>query len=143
MLKSFEFGLDDLQRRDSFEASMEMPSTPDMHQLVECNTRINSLGQTAKDSLHLPQFPQLTNKRSFEDSMDTDVEVQQEDHRCSSPVLTNASTQPMRLVSPDGDSSDQSASAPYKKRRRVSFSSEPPAAMYPSLISPDLSGDEN
>lgn len=126
MLKSFSFALDDLREPPAIELLSPTSTTVAM---VEHNTRLNSLGKAAKDSL----FMSLSSKRSF-DSMET-VEADLEDMRCSSPPLSPAQA-PVRLVSPD-------TLGQPNKRRRVSFSSEPPKAFYPNLISPDLSSDEN
>jgi len=129
MLKSFAFALEDMKETPAF-SSASSPLSP-AGAVVEHNTRLNALGKTAKDCLVLS----LTSKRSFE-SMDTIEDCDYDPkRRCSSPPLS-PERQPLRLVSPD-------MSGQPMKRRRVSFSTAPPSACYPALISPDLSGDEN
>lgn len=127
MLKSFTFDLDEMREAPATKTTMTPTS---LCAVVEHNTRLNSLGRTAKDSL----FLSLTSKRSF-DSMETvESDFDSKRMRCSSPPLS-PQPQLVRLVSPEmGQPS---------KRRRVSFSDEPPQAFYPNLISPDLSSDEN
>lgn len=126
MLKSFAFDLEELRDPPAF-ATLSPNSA--LGAVVEHNTRINSLGKAAKDSLVMS----LTSKRSFDSVETVDSDCENKRMRCSSPPLSPA--QPLRLVSPDlGQPS---------KRRRVSFSSDPPKAFYPNLISPDLSCDEN
>jgi len=98
--------------------------------MVEHNTRLNSLGKTAKDSLYLS----LSSKRSFDSVETVDSDIENKRMRCTSPPLS-PEHHPIRLVSPE-------LSQP-NKRRRVSFSNDPPTAFYPNLISPDLSCDEN
>ena len=104
-----------------------MPASSNV--VVKHNTRLNALGKTAKDSLSMS----LTSKRSF-DSMET-VESGYEGSRCQSPPLS-PEQDPVRLVSPDFGVHSQ-------KRRRVTFSEDAPMSFYPSLVSPDISSDEN
>jgi pSer/pThr/pTyr-binding forkhead associated (FHA) protein len=139
MLKSFNFELGDIM--NDGVSSHDVPvcimpvSTPIMTAVVEHNTRLNALGRTAKQSLLLQQ-QLLSSKRSF-DSMET-MPLLDEDmaERCSSPPLSPEQS-PMRLVSPDSDCQQPS------KRRRVTFSQDPPEACYPTLVSPDVSSDEH
>lgn len=126
MLKSFAFDLEDLREPPTICALLSPSSS--MVAVVEHNTRLNSLGKTAKDSLVMS----LSSKRSFDSVETVDSDCENKRMRCSSPPLSPA--QPVRLVSPE-------MGEPYK-RRRVSFSSEPPKAFYPNLISPDLSCDD-
>lgn len=126
MLKSFSFDLEDM--RYPVSANPSLSPTSAATAIVQHNTRLNALGKTAKDSL----FYSLSSKRSF-DSVET-AESDFESNRCTSPPLS-PEQQPIRLVSPD--------IGQPRKRRRVHFSSEPPRAFYPNLISPDLSSDEN
>lgn len=129
MLKSFSFALEEMRHFPDLAHATLSPASA-IHAEVEHNTRYNALGTTARNSLS------LTSKRSF-DSMSTveDLEYDEKDNmRCSSPPLS-PQQQMVRLVSPD-------FSQPGHKRRRVSFSSAPPKAFYPNLVSPDPSGDE-
>ncbi len=127
MLKSFSFDLEDLRERPV----NYIPSpNSNLGAVVEHNTRLNSLGKTSKDSLFLV----LSSKRSFDSVETLDSDIENKRMRCASPPLS-PEKHPIRLVSPD-------LSHP-NKRRRVSFSSDPPMAFYPNLISPDLSCDEN
>ena len=128
MLKSFSFELDELREAPS---AVSLPSpTSSMAAVVQHNTRFNSLGKTAKDSL----LTGLSSKRSFDSIETLDSDIENKRLRCSSPPLS-PEHHIVRLVSPD--------TAQPNKRRRVSFSNEPPKAFYPNLISPDLSSDEN
>lgn len=128
MLKSFTFELDEL--REAPVTDTVLSPTSGYGTVVQHNTRLNSLGKTAKDSL----FQGLSSKRSFDSVETVDSDIENKRIRCSSPPLS-PEQQPLRLVSPD-------LSQP-NKRRRVSFSSDPPTAFYPNLVSPDLSSDEN
>jgi hypothetical protein len=130
MLKSFAFSLEEMKDYEVSYTPTLCPASNE-HVIVKHNTRLNALGKTAKDSLVMS----LTSKRSF-DSMDT---VESEDYdckrmRCLSPPLS-PEQEPVRLVSPD-------MGLP-SKRRRVTFSEDLPRAFYPSLVSPDISSDEN
>jgi hypothetical protein len=143
MLKSFNFELLDIMndgvaqhQLDDVPMCIVPVSTPVMAAVVEHNTRLNALGKTAKESLLMQQQQLLSSKRSF-DSMET-MPLLDDDmgSRCSSPPLSPEQC-PIRLVSPDSDSQQ-----PSSKRRRVTFSQEPPQACYPTLVSPDVSCDE-
>lgn len=127
MLKSFTFDLEEMRSNPTLNC--ELTPTSYLGAVVQHNTRLNSLGKTAKDSL----FVSLSSKRSFESVETVESDYEQRGLRCSSPPL---SPEPltMRLVSPEMGQPN--------KRRRVSFSNDPPKAFYPSLISPDLSSDE-
>eukprot|EP00934_Nitzschia_sp_Nitz4_P007294 Nitzschia sp. Nitz4//scaffold36_size144017//98549//99580//NITZ4_003105-RA/size144017-processed-gene-0.86-mRNA-1//-1//CDS//3329549513//7284//frame0 len=127
MLKSFAFDLEDMMTVP--EVNPELTPTSGLGAVVQHNTRLNALGRTAKDSL----YSSLTSKRSFESVETVAGDFDSKESRCSSPMVDEP--EPVRLVSPDMNQPN--------KRRRVSFSSEPPKAFYPSLISPDLSSDEN
>lgn len=132
MLKAFSFELEEMRQFPTVAHAALSPASA-INAEVEHNTRYNALGKTARNSL----ISTLTSKRSF-DSMSTveDLDYDEKDNmRCSSPPLS-PQQQTVRLVSPD-------FSQPGHKRRRVSFSNAPPKAFYPSLVSPDLSGDEN
>jgi len=128
MLKSFSFELDEL--RESPAINTLLSPTSSLGAVVEHNTRLNSLGKTAHDSLILS----LSSKRSFDSVETVESDYENKRMRCSSPPL---SPQPqfVPLVSPE-------VGQPCK-RRRVSFSSDPPKTFYPNLISPDHSSDEN
>jgi len=133
MLKSFSFELDEMRQFPS-SAHESLSPTSAVIAEVEHNTRYNALGTTARNSL----ISNLTSKRSF-DSMSTVEDLDFEEKsgmRCTSPPLSPKQQMPLRLVSPDFNQ-------PGQKRRKVSFSSAPPKAFYPSLVSPDVSGDEN
>jgi pSer/pThr/pTyr-binding forkhead associated (FHA) protein len=126
MLKSFSFELESMRDCPVSAYPTLVPSTPDMSAVVEHNTRLNALGKTSKHCLMV----QICSKRSFES-----LETVEEDERCPSPPMSPEQV-PMRLVSPD------SLSQPSKKRR-VTFSEKPlPPAVYPTLVSPDVSSDE-
>lgn len=127
MLKSFSFELDELREAPSINTLLS--PTASLGAVVQHNTRLNSLGKTAKDSL----LQGLSSKRSFDSVETVDSDIENKRMRCSSPPLSPE--QEVRLVSPD--------TTQPNKRRRVSFSNEPPTAFYPNLISPDLSSDEN
>jgi len=133
MLKSFSFELDEMRQFPS-SAHESLSPTSAVIAEVEHNTRYNALGTTARNSL----ISNLTSKRSF-DSVSTVEDLDYEEKsgmRCTSPPLSPKQQMPLRLVSPDFNQ-------PGQKRRKVSFSSAPPKAFYPSLVSPDVSGDEN
>lgn len=134
MLKSFSFGLEEM-KDFTMSACANLSPTSAVVAEVEHNTRFNSLGPTARNSLMMA----LSSKRSF-DSMSTVEDAEYEEcskrQRCSSPPMSPQQEAPVHLVSPD-------SSQPGHKRRRVSFSSAPPQAFYPNLVSPDMSSDEN
>jgi len=107
----------------------------DSSNIVCFNTRINALGRSNSEE-SLPDLPILC-KRTFQtiDADFNDEEPCLKRTRCSSPPLSPE--QPMRLVSPDLLSSSS-------RKRRVTFSNEPPSTFYPSLVTPyDLSDDES
>ena len=118
VLKSFAFDLEEM--KDPVEYKPTLSPSSSASAVVQRNTRINSLGKTAKESLSMS----LTSKRSFDS-----IETAECEDRCSSPPLSPE--QPVRLISPDN------LGQPVK-RRRVTFC-EKPSFCYPNLISPDLS----
>ena len=143
VLKSFTFNLEDLAESATIVRSVSEEEAP--ADIVQKNTRLNALGQTAMDSVRMC----ITSKRSF-DSLDgaetfdepcskrarcdTFDEPNAKGARCSSPPLFPE--EPLRLVSPD--------LPPSSKLRRVSFSAGPPTAFYPALVTPEeLSGEED
>jgi hypothetical protein len=128
MLKSFAFDLEEMKEYPSCNPTV-CPSTPTLGAVVQHNTRFNALGKTAKDCLMMS----LSSKRSFDSIETAECEDSCKRLRCSSPPLSPE--EPLRLVSPD-------MNCQPNKRRRVSFSSDPPIAFYPSLVSPDLSSSE-
>jgi hypothetical protein len=135
MLKSFAFVLDEMKETHISSYPTDSPQ-PSLGAVVQHNTRLNALGKTAKACL----FMSLSSKRSF-DSVETFVDDDDEAaalvkrERCTSPLLM-IEEPPFRLVTPDMNSQPN-------KRRRVTFSDDPPSAVYPSLVSPDISSDEN
>jgi FHA domain len=132
VLKSFTFQLDELANESRELASTSVGSHFDSS-VVEKNTRLNALGQTAIDSVRFSIISSAF-KRSF-DTLDTEdfEEPCPKRSRCSSPPLSPE--EPIRLVSPDMPS--------LAKHRRVSFSTEPATAFYPALVTPeDLSDNE-
>lgn len=131
VLKSFSFNLNELAA-PSYETSAR---DEDPQGVVEKNTKLNSLGQTAIDTIRLSVL-QMSSKRSFDslDGADFFEEPCSKKMRCSSPPLSPE--EPLRLVSPDLSSGP--------KLRRVSFSVEPPAAFYPASVTPEeLSSEED
>ena len=129
MLKSFAFDLQEMKGYQVCGNPATSPSQPNFGAVVQHNTRLNALGKTAKDFVTMS----ISSKRSFDSigSFDS-VETCGKRPRCSSPLLF--AEEPVRLVSPD--------SCQPNKRRRVSFSNDPPRIFYPALITPDLSSDE-
>lgn len=135
VLKSFSFNLDELAEAevdmsDCFIVPDEAPAS-----VVQKNTRLNALGQSAIDCVRLSVLG-MTSKRSFDslDGAETFDEPCTKRMRCLSPPLSPE--EPLRLVSPDAP--------PASKHRRVSFSPEPPMAFYPSLVTPEeLSSEED
>merc|ERR1711939_1227355 len=104
--------------------------------MVEHNTRLNSLGRSAKEELMVQR--QISSKRI----LDSDDEMEHRNHlsdRLSSPPMSPE--QPMRLVSPDLNCAAPSSTSNFK-RRRVTFSDETLSVVYPILVSPDVSSDE-
>ena len=133
VLKSFSFQLEELANESLEQVSSCVGAQCDSA-VVQKNTRLNALGQTAIDSVRFAGISTVF-KRSF-DSLDTEdfEEPCLKRMRCSSPPLSPE--EPIRLVSPDIPSS--------AKHRRVSFSADPPAAFYPALVTPeDLSSEED
>ena len=132
VLKSFNFNLEELTGPPN---SVPAQQEEDSEAMVENNTRLNALGQTAIDTVRLSVL-HMTSKRSFDslDGAETFDEPCSKRMRCSSPPLSPE--EPLRLVSPDLPSAT--------KHRRVSFSSEPPATVYPVLVTPEeLSSEED
>jgi len=141
MLKSFSFDLEEM--REGPLPSSIAPS-PILSAMVEHNTRMNSLGRTAKEELMVHR--QISSKRSF-DSMSTVMDSDDEmDHHnfqlnnLSSPPLSPE--QPLRLVSPDFSCAVPPTDSRNFKRRRVTFSNDEVSDVYPVLVSPDVSSDE-
>lgn len=132
VLKSFSFHLEELAGPPEAVPTTE---TGDSADVVQKNTRLNALGQTAIDTVRLSVL-HMTSKRSFDslDGAETLDEPCAKRMRCSSPPLSPE--EPLRLVSPDIPSAT--------KHRRVSFSAEPPVAFYPALVTPgELSSEED
>jgi len=148
MLKSFSFILNEMRDCPAppvniFEGSV--PSSPLLTAMVQHNTRLNSLGKTAKEELMMHR--QISSKRSF-DSMSTamDSDDDMEHHHLSSNHLSSpplSPEQPIRFVSPELNCSGSSCDASSFKRRRVTFSDDEVSDVYPILVSPDVSSDEH
>lgn len=148
MLKSFSFDLDEM--REGPEPTVNMiqtsfPSSPILSAMVQHNTRLNSLGRTAKEELMIHR--QISSKRSF-DSMSTVMEsdyqiepVHQSSNSLNSPPLSPE--QPLRLISPELNCDVSTTCAPSFKRRRVTFPEVEVSDVYPVLVSPDVSSDEH
>jgi hypothetical protein len=108
--------------------------------MVQHNTRLNSLGKTAKEELMIHR--QISSKRSF-DSMSTvmesedEMDLHQSSSALSSPPLSPE--QPLRLISPELNCQTE---VPTFKRRRVTFPEDEVSEVYPALVSPDVSSDE-
>jgi len=143
MLKSFSFDLDDMRECPEPIVNMipsSIPPSPILSATVQHNTRLNSLGKSAKEELMI--FRQISSKRSF-DSMSTvmesedEMDLHQSSSGLSSPPLSPE--QPLRLISPELNC--QSA-VPSFKRRRVTFPEDEVSEVYPVLVSPDVSSDE-
>jgi hypothetical protein len=136
IMKSFSFRLKDIDTTTE---------TTDVAMLIKRNTRINALGKTAAEVVRsnisetINQALAVCRKRSF-DSLDSNVtelldEPCSKRSRCSSPPLSPE--EPLRLVSPDLSISDA-------KRRRVTFSADPPQLFFPAMVTPEvLSSDED
>lgn len=144
MLKSFSFDLEEMREHPVPTLNMvssAMPPTPILSAMVEHNTRLNSLGRTAKEELLV--HSQISSKRSFDSMstvMDSDDEMEHLSSNClSSPPLSPE--QPLRLVSPDLNCVSDTNPSSFK-RRRVTFSDEEVSDVFPSLVSPDVSSDE-
>lgn len=128
VLKSFSFNLKELADTETSSASSSV--------VVEKNTRLNALGQTAIDSVRLSVL-NITSKRSFDslDGAETFDEPCTKRMRCTSPPLSPQAPL-LRLVSP--------SSPPASKHRRVSFSQVAPQLFYPAAVTPEeLSSDED
>jgi hypothetical protein len=133
VLKSFSFSLDELTGPPNVIPVPEEEEDPAA--IVQKNTRLNALGQSAVDEVRLSVF-QMTSKRSFDslDGAETFDDPCSKRMRCASPMLSPE--EPLRLVSPDIPSAS--------KHRRVSFSPGPPMAFYPALVTPEeLSSEED
>lgn len=137
VLKSFNFHLQDILS--------QAVDRSDMGELIRRNTRINALGKTAGEIIEEKLVVTIgdslagTRKRSL-DTLDHDS-TQNENpfykRRCSSPP-PSPEMAPPRLVSPD------LPSIAALKRRRVSFSDQPPQAFFPASVTPDeLSSEED
>jgi len=95
------------------------------------NTRLNALGTLTSESL-ISTALSFAGKRLLEEVSDDDEPCRKRS-RCFSPPLSPEI--PIRLVSPD---------LPVVKKRRVSFSTDPPVAFYPASVTPEeLSGEED
>mmetsp|Transcript_19649 Transcript_19649/g.40259 ORF Transcript_19649/g.40259 Transcript_19649/m.40259 type:complete len:435 (-) Transcript_19649:428-1732(-) len=147
MLKSFSFDLDEMKDCPLSGVDlcpMSIPPSPVLTAMVQHNTRLNSLGQTAKEELMVHR--QISSKRSF-DSMETVMDSDDEiDHlkpltSLRSPPLSPE--QPLRLVSPELNCPCTSSNTSSCKRRRVTFSDHNQSTVYPFLVSPDVSSDEH
>lgn len=143
MLKSFSFDLEEMREcpvPTINTYSETMPPTSILMSMVEHNTRLNSLGKSAKEEL--VEQRHISSKRSF-DSMETVIDCHSDDEmepdRLSSPPISPE--QPLRLVSPELNCSAPSQTSSFK-RRRVTFSDETLSAVYPILVTPDVSSDE-
>jgi hypothetical protein len=141
VLKSFNFRLCDIITNPK-----DQSDTGEL--IIRRNTRINALGKTAGEVLGeriSASFSEdalsVTRKRSF-DSLESSITPQEENscckRRCMSPLVSELPL--LRLVSPTPNLLAVTAA----KRRRVTFSEEPPQAFYPSLVTPDeLSSEED
>lgn len=126
VLKSFSFHLQELTEVDNLNTTTEDGTLA----VVQKNTRLNALGQTAIDTVRLTV---MNTKRSF-DSLDEVVTFDEpcfKRQRCSSPPPSPQ--EPLRLVSP---------SSPLAlSKRRVSFS-DSNTHFYPCTVTPDLSDSD-
>lgn len=148
MLKSFSFDLDEMREGPGPTVNMiqtSFPSSPILSAMVQHNTRLNSLGRTAKEELMIHR--QISSKRSF-DSMSTVMEsdyqiepIHQSSNSLNSPPLSPE--QPLRLISPELNCDVSTTCAPSFKRRRVTFPEVEVSDVYPVLVSPDVSSDEH
>lgn len=144
MLKSFSFDLEEMRECPVPTVNMvssAIPPTPILSAMVEHNTRLNSLGRTAKEELLV--HTQISSKRSF-DSMSTVMDSDDEMEHLSSNCLRSpplSPEQPLRLVSPELNCVSDANPSSFK-RRRVTFSDEEVSDVFPSLVSPDVSSDE-
>ena len=142
VLKSFTFNLEDLAESATIVRSVSDDEAPAC--IVQKNTRLNALGQTAIESVM-----SISSKRSFDslecaETFDEPCSKKPRSNHCDEPTAKGARCsspplfpeQPLRLVSPD--------MPPASKLRRVSFSSGPPTAFYPALVTPEeLSSEED
>jgi len=143
MLKSFSFDLEEMRECPVPTVNMisSVPPTPILSAMVEHNTRLNSLGRTAKEELMV--HSQISSKRSF-DSMSTVMDSDDEMEHLSSNCLRSpplSPEQPLRLVSPELNCACDANPSSFK-RRRVTFSEDEVSDVFPSLVSPDVSSDE-
>jgi FHA domain len=132
VLKSFSFQLEELTEADNLNSSSEENTLA----VVQKNTRLNALGQTAIDTVRLSVL-NLASKRSF-DSLE-EVETfdepcsKRQRVRCSSPPLSPQ--EPLRLVSP--------SSPLVTNKRRVSFSDAPTHFFPVTVTPPESDSDED
>ena len=143
MLKSFSFDLEEMRECPVPTVNMvsSMPPTPILSAMVQHNTRLNSLGRTAKEELMV--HSQISSKRSF-DSMSTVMDSDDEMEHLSSNCLRSpplSPEQPLRLVSPELNCACDVNPSSFK-RRRVTFSEDEVSDVFPYLVSPDVSSDE-
>lgn len=134
VLKSFSFTLHDLTTSKS--------KHPDSIEVLRRNTRVNALGRCGAERVRqciddvLIDGLSISRKRSS-DSLDSGVTETDEPStkrmRCTSPPLSLEQSSPS-LVSPDHSLSS--------KRRRVTFSLEPPESFYPACVTPDVLSSE-
>lgn len=130
VLKSFSFNLQELTSDDTNAVSVDDNASA----VVQKNTRLNALGQTAMDSVRLSVL-NTTSKRSFDslegvETVDEPCSKRQR-LRCSSPPLSPQ--EPLRLVSP--------SSPPLANKRRVSFS-DAPTHFFPITVTPPESDSD-
>lgn len=145
MLKSFSFDLNEIRDCPAPTlnlAPFSIPPSPILSAMVEHNTRLNSLGKSAKEELMMHR--QISSKRSFDSmstAMDSDDEMEhlQSSNCLNSPPLSPE--QPLRLISPDLNCSVPSNTSSFK-RRRVTFTEDEVSDVFPILVSPDVSSDE-
>jgi len=147
MLKSFSFELDEMRDCPAPTQNMapfSIPPSPILSAMVEHNTRLNSLGKTAKEELLIHRH--ITSKRSFDSmstAMDSDDDMEhihQSSNSLSSPPLSPE--QPLlRLITPPFNCTAVSNTSSFK-RRRVTFTEDEVSDVFPILVSPDVSSDE-
>lgn len=150
VLKSFSFDLDEMRDCPVHTITsrlMSLPASPVLTAMVQHNTRLNSLGKTAKEELMVHRH--ITSKRSY-DSLETVIDSDDDDGRLNERYNLSAVQQitspPLspeqsiaKIVSPDLNCVCDTSGI---KRRRVTFSEESLAAAFPMLVSPDVSSDE-
>lgn len=132
VLKSFSFHLQELTEGEHLNSASVQDSSSAA--VVQKNTRLNALGQTAIDSVRLSVL-NVTSKRSFDslegaETFDEPCSKRQR-LRCSSPPLSPQ--EPLRLVSP--------SSPPVTNKRRVSFS-DAQTHFYPVTVTPPESDSD-